>query len=48
MYRKIKKKTNKKNKVINFFVKLKNIVYICGVRKSSLPPNYGIINAGIM
>jgi hypothetical protein len=46
-YRKIKKKNNKKKQVGFFLAKLKNNVYICGVRKKLLVSNYGIINAGI-
>ena len=48
MYRKSKKKNNKKKQVDFFLAKLKNYVYICGERKTPLCPNCGIINAGVM
>jgi len=46
MYRKIKKKFNKKKQVDIFLVKVKKYVYICGVRKRHLYCICGIINAG--
>jgi hypothetical protein len=46
MYRKIKKKNNKKKQVDIFLAKVKKNVYICGVRKRDLYFICGIINAG--